>query len=173
MRGVDNRQQFMLEEFYKREKIWGADNYLCGFAAGIVLVIAAILLIMPVQVWEGDYGMIGYCLLLELMGMGLYIRQYCMFREDGKNKSVHEILCFAPVSYWQFVLYMLKRLFRLCLCMTGVAMSCQVVFALAVLDTFSVWNLLMPLLCCLVLPMLFWGAGSSLHVSDTMIKYEE
>lgn len=89
MRGVDNRQQFMLEEFYKREKIWGADNYLCGFAAGIVLVIAAILLIMPVQVWEGDYGMIGYCLLLELMGMGLYIRQYCMFREDGKSKSGH------------------------------------------------------------------------------------
>lgn len=157
MRGIDNKQQFMLGEFYKREKIWWTDSYLNGFAAGIVLVITAILLIMPVQVWEGDYGMIGYCLLLELMGMGLYVRQYCVFREDGKNKNVYGILCFAPVAYRQFVLYILKKLLRLCLCMAGAAMVCQVVFALVFLDTFSVWNLLMPFLCCLVLPMLFLG----------------
>lgn len=157
MRGIDKGQQAMLDKFYRRQKIWGADYYLYGFAAGIVLVIAAILLIMPFQVWEGDHGMIGYCVLLELMGMELYRRQYCMLREDGKNKTVYEIIRFAPVSYRQFVFYILKKLLRLCLCLTGAAAVCQTVFALAFLDTFSVWNLLMPLLCCLVLPMLFAG----------------
>ena len=47
----------------------GTDHYLYGFTSGIVLAITGILLIMPFQIWEGDYGMVGYCVILELMGM--------------------------------------------------------------------------------------------------------
>ncbi len=163
MRENNKKQQLLLDEFYRREKIWGPDHYLYGFTSGIVLAITGILLIMPFQIWEGDYGMVGYCVILELMGMDFYVKQYSMLREGGENKGVYGILCFAPVSYQQFALYILKKLLRLCLCMTGAAAVCQVVFAMAFLDTVSVWNLLMPLLCCLIVPMFFILIPLSVH----------
>ena len=116
-----------------------------------------ILLIMPFQIWEGDYQVLGITFFTELMGLEIYVKQYCEFREDGKRKSVYKIIRYAPVSCKQFVLYALKKLLKLCLCLTGVAIVCQVVFALAFLNTFSVGNLLLPLLGCLILPMLLTG----------------
>lgn len=65
---------------------------------------------------------------------------------------------YVPVSHRQLALYILKKLLKLCLYLTGAAVVCQVVFALAFLDTFSVSNLLIPILCCLVLPMVLMGS---------------
>ena len=74
-----------------------------------------------------------YCRIFftEWMGLEIYVKQYCEFREDGMRKGVYKMIRYAPVSYKQF--------------------------ALAFLDTFSVGNLLMPLLGCLILPMLLTG----------------
>ena len=158
MKVIDEKQQLLLKEFYKQEKLWGTDNYLSGFLAGILLFPAMILLIMPFQIWEGDYQVPCIIFFTELMGLEIYVKQYCEFREDGKNKSVYKIIRYAPVFYRQFVLYALKKLLKLCLCLTSAAIVCQVVFALAFLDTFSVGNLLMPLLGCLILPMPLIGS---------------
>lgn len=159
MRAIDEKQQLLLKEFYHQEKIWGTDYYLCNFVAGILLFPAMLLYIMPFQIWEGDYQVLGITFFIELMGMESYIKQYCEFREDGKRKSVYEIIRYAPVSHWQFALYILKKLLKLCLCLTGAAAACQTVFAVAFLDTFSVGNLLMPIVCCLVLPMILIGSS--------------
>lgn len=157
MKVMDEKQQLLLKEFYKHEKLWGPDYYLSGFVAGILLFPAMILLIMPFQVWEGDYQVPCIIFFIELMGLEIYVKQYCEFREDGIRKGVYKIIRYVPVSYRQFVLYALKKQLKLCLCLTSVAIVCQVVFALAFLDTFSVGNLLMPLLVCLILPMLLTG----------------
>lgn len=159
MNMFDEKQQLLLKDFYKQEKIWGSDYYLFGFVAGILLFPAMILLIMPFQIWEGDYQVLGTSLLIELMAMEMYVRQYCEFREDGKRKSVCEIIRYMPVSRRQFALYVLRKLLKLCLCLTGAAVICQLVFALAFMDTFSAGNLLIPILCCLVLPMVLTGSS--------------
>lgn len=158
MKGIDEKQQILLKNFYAQEKIWGTDYYLFDFVAGILLFPAMILFIMPFQIWEGDYQVQGICFLIELMGLEMYVKQYCEFRDEGKRRSVRNIICYVPVSYRQFALYVLKKLLKLCLCLTGAAAACQTVFALAFLDTFSVGNLLMPLLGCMVLPMLLIGS---------------
>lgn len=158
MNVIDEKQQLLLKNFYRQEKIWAADHYLFNVVSGIVLFPAMILFIMPFQIWEGDYQVLGIVSLIELMGMELYIRQYCEFRQDGERKSVCEIIRYVPVSHRQLALYILKKLLKLCLYLTGAAVVCQVVFALAFLDTFSVSNLLVPILCCLVLPMVLIGS---------------
>ena len=112
---------------------------------------------MPFQIWEGDYQVPGIIFFTELMGLEIYVKQYSEFREDGKRKSIYTIIRYVPVSYKQFALYALKKQLKLCLCLASIAIVCQVVFALAFLDTFSVGNLLMPLLGCLILPMLLTG----------------
>lgn len=159
MRVCNEEHQLLLKDFYGQEKIWGTDYYLFNFVAGLLLFPAMILFIMPFQIWEGDYQVPGIAFIIELMGMELYVKRYCEFREDGKRKSVYEIIRYAPVSHRQFALYILKKLLKLCLCLTGAASVCQVVFAVACLDTFSAGNLLIPVLCCLVLPMVLIGSS--------------
>lgn len=164
MNAMDEKQQLLLKDFYSQEKIWAADYYLYDVVAGILLFPAMILLIMPFQIWEGDYQVLGIVFFIELMGMELHVKQYCEFREAGERKSVYEIIRYAPVSHRQFARYILKKLLKLCLGLTGAAAFCQVVFALAFLDTFSVGNLLIPVLCCLVLPMVFIGSTAKVFV---------
>lgn len=166
MMGIDEKQQFLLDQFYKKEKLWGADYYLSDVVSGIILSITMIMLIMPVQLWEGDVTAIGIALILELMGMECYVRRYLWLRENGVNKSVYQIVRLVPVSRRQFVWYILKKLLRLCFCLTGVSAACQVVFALAFLDTFSVWNLLAPAVCSLFLPMVLTASTLLWQVSS-------
>lgn len=159
MRAIDEKQQLLLRDFYDRQKIWGTDYYLFYFVAGILLFPAMLLFIMPFQIWEGDCQVLGIVFFIELMGMELFVKRYCEFREDGKRKSVYDIIRYAPVSRRQFTLYILKKLLKLCLCLTGAAAVCQVVFAVAFMDKFSVGNLLIPVVCCLVLPMVLIGSS--------------
>ncbi len=157
MKVIDKKQQKLLDEFFQRERLLGLDYYGFGIAAGIVLAIAALLSVVPYQVWEGNRMMMGHVSLLEVTGMEMYMMQYRDLREDGRNRRVYEILCYLPVSYGQFVLYILRKLLRLGLCLAGISAACQVVFAWAFLDTVAAGNLLMPFLGCLVLPVALVG----------------
>ncbi|MDE7477080.1 MAG: hypothetical protein K2M91_03870 [Lachnospiraceae bacterium] len=159
MKAMEEKQQVLLDTFFGQEKIWWQDYYGTNIAAGIILFIGMILLIMPYQIWDNDaYQMYLHSMMLELMGMEMYLKRYAAFREDGKVKSVYETIRYLPIAHKQLVLYILKKLLKLCLCLTGAAVVCQVLFAWIFLHTFSVKNLLIPLICCLFLPMLLLGS---------------
>ena len=66
MKVIDKKQQKLLDEFFQRERLLGLDYYGFGIAAGIVLAIAALLSVVPYQVWEGNRMMMGHGALLEV-----------------------------------------------------------------------------------------------------------
>lgn len=159
---MDQRQQILLDDFYSKQKIWWPDYFYGNIVAMICLPIAMMLLIVPYQVWEGDHQILGPILLLELMGLEMYVKRYYQFQEGGKNKKVCDVLQYLPVSRRQIVLYGLKKLIRICLYLTGGAALCQSAAALLFWHSLSPENIGMPVLCCLVIPLLilgpaFWG----------------
>lgn len=154
---LDKGQQAVLEQFFKEEKIWYPDYWYLCFAGGLMLAPAMFLFIMPFQIWEGDYTSVLVVLVLELIGVETYLGRYVSFRAEGKIRDVYEVLQFLPVSRRQFNRYRMGRLFRLCLKLTGTAALCQTVFAGVFMHTFSIGNILMPVLLCFLVPMVIVG----------------
>lgn len=150
---LDKGQQAVLERFFKEEKIWYPDYWYLCFAGGLMLVPAMFLFIMPFQIWEGDYTSVLVVLVLELAGLEVYLGRYVSFRAEGKIKDVYEVLQFLPLSRCQFKRYRIGKLFRLCLKLTGTAAICQTAFAGVFMHTFSIGNILMPVLLCFLVPM--------------------
>ena len=153
----NKKQQTLLEHFFAEEKIWYPDYYLLCVVGGIVFVLTMFLYIMPFQIWEGDYTPLLTMLCMELIGVETYLGRYCGFKAEGKIRDVYEVLRQLPVSRRQLKIYRVRKLLKLCLKMTGTAVICQIAFAGVFMHTFSVGNILMPAVCCFLMPMVIVG----------------
>lgn len=154
---LEKKQQTLLENFFAEEKIWYPDYWGLRFAGGLMFVIAVFLFVMPFQIWEGDYTPLMTMLVLELAGVELYLDRYCRFRAEGKIWDVYEVLRQLPLSRHQLKRYRVRKLFKLCMKITGTAAICQIAFAGVFLHTFSMGNILMPVVFCFLVPMVIVG----------------
>lgn len=155
---ADRKQQALLDRFFLEEKVWYPDYYAFYVVTVICLAIAMMLFIVPYQVWENDYQVLAYGLFLEAMGGEMYSRRYSQYREGGRTKSIREVLQYLPVSGAQTALYVFRKLMKLYLRLTAGAAACQILFSLIFLHRVSLANVLMPVVCCLILPALLSGA---------------
>lgn len=153
---IDRKQQILLDKFFAEEKIWNPNYWGNCLAGGIMFVIAMFLFIMPIQLWEGDYTPLFTMLIMELIGLEVYLGRYCQFREE-KIVNVYDVLKQLPLSRRQLKLYRVRKLLKLCLKMTGTAVICQTAFAGVFMHTFSVGNILMPVVCCFLVPAVIVG----------------
>lgn len=150
-------QQELLDKFFQQEKIWCSDYVISRMVAGLCIGIAMMILVMPMQIWEGEFQVLFFILGPELIGIQMFLNSYCKITEDGKMTDIYEKFRMLPVCRRQYIFYILKKLFRCCLWMTGITAAGQVVSALVFLNTCSLGNLLIPLLYGMVLPMLLFG----------------
>ena len=161
---MNYKQQILLDNFFQNKNTWFSNGYLYNFVTGIFLFITALIHIMPYQLLEGDYRIMFIIFYLELMGLAIYLNTYCNFTDkDGKIKNIYEIIRYLPISHKQLVLYRLLKLTKLCLWLTGITAICQIFFAIVFLHDFSIGNLLMPVLCCLILPEIMMGISMILR----------
>lgn len=154
---LDKKEQTLLEHFFAEEKIWYPDYWGLRFAGSLMFVIAMFLFVMPFQIWEGDYTPLMTMLVLELAGVELYLDRYCRFRAEGKIWDVYEVLRQLPLSHRQLKIYRVRKLLKLCLKMTGTAVICQTASAGVFMRTFSMGNILMPVVFCFLVPMVIVG----------------
>lgn len=155
---MNKKTQILLEKFYEEEKTWWRDCYGLHIAALIILPIAMFLLILPCQIWEGDYTILPMYVMLELMGLEFDMKRYFQFRENGKIKSVYMVTRYLPIARREIIIYALRKLLKRCLQLTGISLGCQIVFSLLFLHTVAPGNLLMPFLCCFLFPMVILGS---------------
>lgn len=155
---MNKNAQILLEKFYEEEKTWWRDCYGLHIVAIIILAITMMMFILPCQIWEGDYTTLPMMVLLELLGLECEMKRYFQFQEDGKTKSVYMITRYLPIARREIIIYALRKLLKLCLRLTEISLGCQIVFSLLFLHTVAPGNLLMPLLCCFLFPMLILGS---------------
>lgn len=150
----NHEKEVLLDEFFKNRETWSPNSYGYKIISVILLSLSIFILIMPYQIWEGDYISVIFLFYLELIGLETYLKPYCNFWEDnGKIVRVYDILKYLPISHRQLLGYRWKKLIKLCLRLTGITMFCQIAFSFAFLHTVSWGNILMPLLCSFVLPV--------------------
>lgn len=151
---METRQQELLDQFFQQEKVWCSDYVVSRMAAGICIGITMMVLMMPVQIWEGKFQVLFLIFGPVLIWIQMFLNPYCKITENGKVTDLYEKFRALPICRRQYVLYVLKKLFRCCLWVTGIAAAGQLLAALVFLHTYSAGNLLIPLLYGMALPML-------------------
>lgn len=153
------KQQELLQQFFKEETTWCPEHVGYHIAAVILIGISMILCMMPYQVWDlpGDSQVCFIWIMLYLMGVTFYMQKYNNYKEGTKTKAVYDILRYLPVSRRQFQIYIMNKIVKLCGRVTAVVVCCQTVFAIAFMRTFSIGNILLPLAVNFIFPVLYIG----------------
>lgn len=156
---ADQKQQELLQQFFKEETTWCPEHVGYHLAAVILIGISMILCMMPYQIWDfpEDSQVCFIWIMLYLMGVTYYMQKYNNYKEGTKTKAVYDILRYLPVSRRQFQIYTMNKIVKLCGRVTVAVVCCQTVFALAFMHTFSIGNILLPLAINFILPVLYTG----------------
>lgn len=152
---TDQHQQELLRKFYQEEATWAPEYVMYQLLAGITIGISMMLGVIPYQVWEFPRDTsVGFIWnMLYLMGVLYYMQKYTNYAEGRKTKSVFSVLRYLPVSCRQLQIFIIKKIFRLCGCLTVVTICCQTVFAVIFMHTFSIVNIILPVGVNLLLPV--------------------
>lgn len=163
---ADQKQQELLQQFFKEETTWCPEHVGYHIAAVIVIGISIIPCIMPYQVWDfpENSPVCFSCIMLYLLGVTYYMQKYNNYKEGTKTKAVFDILRYLPVSRRQFQIYTMKKIVKLCGRVTVIVMCCQTVFAIAFMHTFSIGNILFPFAVNFIFPVLYIGILTTIQV---------
>ena len=162
---TDQRQQELLQIFYRKGTIWCPGHVTYQMLAAIMIGISMLLCVMPYQMWEfpRDTPVSFLCNMLYLTGVLYYMQRYTNYAEGRKTKSVFDILRYLPVSRGQLQIFIIKKIIRLCGCLTAVTICCQTVFAVAFMHTFSIENVFLPVRFNFLLPVSLVLLFTSFH----------
>lgn len=148
---TDKEQQALLQQFFDQRKLWNQEIGIINFVTCILLGISALFIFVPYQVWDRSVLMGVY--MMYIMGVLSYMNQFSIYKDSDKNRKISDILSRLPVSKAQLKIYKMKKAARLCRVFTAASIVSQCVFAVTVMNTFSVLNILMPLVMLLAVPV--------------------
>ena len=154
---ADEKQQELLERFFKEETTWQAEHVGYAMIAWIFIGISIIFFLIPFQEWpigkDRNIRLIMYG--MELIGITYSIQKYRSFSETGKVRQIYEILKTMPINYEQLTIFKLRKVFKTCLILTGITLFSQLLFALTCFHTVSLENILIPVISQLLIPMVY------------------
>ncbi|MBR1599792.1 MAG: hypothetical protein IJ661_12895 [Lachnospiraceae bacterium] len=156
---ADERQQKLLEEFFKEFATWNWSDLGRKIVGGLFIGIGIIWQIFPWHWWElpHDMTMIWMAVSFEIIGIGTYLRgyrDYTDYPEDQRIRSFDDIFAFIPLSGWQLSVFRLKKAISLCFKLSAVTLVFQVMIAVAVYHEITAGNILLPAVGTFTIPVL-------------------
>lgn len=154
---IDKKMQEKFEQFYKEETSWFPDHVGLTFCGLMILGITLIWWGLAGPDADAEPGEWKVTLAMGAMdGLGFtMLRQRYLTYNEGKQKSILALLGCAPVTKGQLLLFVWKKQFFHMRWMFFTALVIQLFFGIVVFRDFSVWNVLIPLIGCVILPA-FW-----------------
>lgn len=139
----DKKQQQLLDTFFKEFFTWSASNVGMWIAAGILIFMHSIFMVIPYQSMKDfdSNSLYTVCIL----GYLWYLLPYSQFTEQKKNQSVYEKIKYLPISLKQFRIFRLRKLLRFCLQLLAVFMVGQLFFSFVVYHEITLANIYYPL----------------------------
>lgn len=156
----DKGQQELLRQFFQEESTWFPEHYIYNLLAGIFIGISILIIIFPYQVWDWELPRdfpIAFVYCFDLIGISYYLQKFTVYKEGSQYKTVFKLLKHLPVSSAQLNIFIFKKTLKISLWLTAISTVCQTVFALAFLHTFSAMNIVVPVLCNLIFPVVLIG----------------
>lgn len=147
----DEREQNIIDKFFKEFFTWSADNLGYKIVAGFFLFIHGCFMAFPYQdIKDSEILLMQF---FAYMGYFMYITPYLQFTEKGRVLKLKEKLKYLPISRKQLRLYRLRKLIIFSIKLLAVYLLLQLFFTLVIYHELTLGNFLYPLLCGFVFPV--------------------
>lgn len=150
---ISKSREQMLNHFFKEFFTWKADNIGMWILAGVLEVICVIAMCIPIQDKPAD-GLVLLVTLLAVQGVSFYINPYIFYLNEGKRTRIYPLINYLPVSRKELRIFQLKKATLFCVKMFLIFLVGQMMFALICFHEIGWGNLIYPLICGLVAPMI-------------------
>lgn len=158
-RQVHNRQQQILEMFFKEFLSWKADNIGVWIAAVMLEILQGICFCIPYQmVGKSDMELlIGIELFCGVFGTMTYLMPYVRFTEKKGQVNIYKKLKYLPVSLKEIRIFRLKKLVRFCFRLFLIFLAVQLFLVLLCYHQIALGNLWYPFVFGFLLQLLLNG----------------
>ena len=152
---IDWDQQGILDKFFKEEISWFANNVLDKFIAAFFIGVSLILLCFPYEALKGESKSVIITMnSFYLYGIFFIQNKYATYTETGKTrKTIYELVKYLPVTKVQLCFFRIRKIFKVCLGVTLFVVAVKVVTSMALYGSFSVFDVIIPVLMQLILPI--------------------
>ncbi|MCR5252063.1 MAG: hypothetical protein K6E50_15820 [Lachnospiraceae bacterium] len=172
---LDEKQQKIIAEFFKEETTYFPNHVLMKFLACFLVSLSMIMLIPPFAVWEGEKMLSVFGFYFFWIGIACYGTKYASYAEPLTKISVRitSLLRYVPVEKDQLMLFRLCKILKPCVILTPVVLMFRIAISLGVFGSVQVWDLVLPPLFMIVLPVVFefispWGMNFGANISTRM-----
>ena len=111
-----NKQQLLLEKFYKEFLSWRAENIGMWIAAGFFLLLYSAGMLVPYQdVKAGDHAILISSIYSGIMGVYFYMLPYLQYKQDNKMHRIYEKIQYLPISLKEIRIFRINKLVKFCL----------------------------------------------------------
>ena len=153
---VDNRQQKMIEAFFKEELSNDQNAPMFLYAAGILVFVSMILLLVPFRAWEDDGGylaVMGYFIFAG--GLGINTAKYKTRNVNNTNQyvSFSSIMRYLPVEPFQLVIFRIRKNIKPCVICMSISLVFRCLISYAAYGTLSIWDMVLPVAGMLIIPV--------------------
>lgn len=161
MMKIDREQQKRLEGFFKEEVTWFPNNVLHGLLAGIMFFIAGIAMLFPYYAIEveskSDLMFNFFMIMVACWGFYFVNMKYKNFTEleNGKNVNhrVYDIIKQMPVDRIQYCMFCTGKILKYCFIFCIGFLLERNVVSYIVYGKLSIWDLVIPVMTWLVIPV--------------------
>jgi hypothetical protein len=154
----DQRQQAALERFFKEETTWFPEHVTANFVMYILVGISLILLVFPTRAMDGrdDFmSMVVFPLMIYNLGVQVFASKFEGYKDEtNQRRSMLELLKYLPVQREQLCLFCIRKMWRICLPLTLVAIVLRSVFSIGFYHRMSLLDFIIPLAGTLLAPIL-------------------
>jgi hypothetical protein len=154
----DQRQQTVLERFFKEETTWFPEHVTANFVMCLMVGISMILLVFPTRAMDGRDDimcMVLVPLMIYNLGVQIFVSKFEGYRDEtNQGRSMFELLRYLPVQREQLCLFCVRKMWRICLPLTLVTIVLRNVFSIRFYHTMSLYDFIIPLVGMLLAPLL-------------------
>ncbi len=145
------KQQELLQMFYKDFFSWSSESIGSWIGAGIFEFFHCIFMWIPYQEISKEFGVV-FWMYFGLMGTMFYLIPYIRFQEERQRHNIYEKLKYLPVTLMGIRIFRLKKLTVFCAKMFVVFLAGQLFFSLVVFHEITWANIWYLIMCGFLIP---------------------
>ncbi len=151
----DEKQQQILEDFFREETTYFPNHVLLKFMAYFLMSIGSILMLIPYGEIREDKSILGITAVLFMMGTYFYATQYATYTETLQNKvvQVKELVKYLPVERMQITIFRIRKVLKPCLIYTFIVLALKCGIYYGAYGSIGAIDLLIPVLGMVVYPV--------------------
>ena len=154
---IDDRQQKMIEAFFKDELSRDQNAPLLKYVCCLFVGISMFLILVPFLTWENDGTYLSvFGFIIFAGGLSINTSKYKTRAVSDTNRYIRfsAVLQYLPVDMLQLVIFRIRKSIKPCVICMSISIVFRCLVSYGAYGIISVWDIVLPLIAMIITPII-------------------